>query len=182
MDAMRKSENRKSTGINRILYEYWNKLITIHTENSKNGPNPSSFDIIQTLIDVYNDMESHGVAADTHFTAGWMCPLYKKKKDEREIENYRPITLLNTDYKMDTKTLATKMSKKIHKIIHKSQAGFIPERSITNQIKLEMTMLSYCKASKENGMIVHLEQEKAYDKIRHNYLWKTMKKYTYQIT
>lgn len=40
-----------------------------------------------------------------------------------------------------------------------------------------MIMLSYFEANRENGMIIHLDQEKAYNKIRHDYLWKTMRKY-----
>ncbi|EPS95420.1 hypothetical protein FOMPIDRAFT_1054147 [Fomitopsis schrenkii] len=38
-----------------------------------------------------------------------MCPLYKKK-DRREIANYRPITLLNSDYKIYTKVLAMRLA------------------------------------------------------------------------
>ena len=35
-------------------------------------------------------------------------------------------------------------------------------------------ILSYAEVTKEDGTIVTLDQEKAYDKIRHDYLWKTL--------
>jgi len=44
--------------------------------------------------------------------------LLYKKKDRQQIENYRPITLINTDYKIYTKTIAEKLEKTAHKITY----------------------------------------------------------------
>ena len=102
-----------------------------------------------------------------------MCPIYKKK-DQADISNYRPITLLNTDYKLLTKALALQLVEPIHKLIHPDQAGFIPKRSIFNHIRLATTIINYAEVMEIDGEIVALDQEKAYDKIRHGYLWNTM--------
>ena len=104
-----------------------------------------------------------------------MCPLYKKK-DPTEISNYRPITLLNTDYKILTKALALQLVDKITHLIHPDQAGFIRNRSIFNQIRLANAIIDYAEVTEKNGAIVALDQEKAYNKIKHNYLWATMDK------
>ena len=53
-----------------------------------------------------------------------------KKNDEMKIENYRPITLLETDYKIHTKTVANKLGRVCQNLIHKDQAGFIPGKSL----------------------------------------------------
>jgi len=53
-----------------------------------------------------------------------------KKNDKREIRNYRPITLLNMDYKIYTKIIANRLREVAPDIIHKDQAGFMPKRSI----------------------------------------------------
>lgn len=58
--------------------------------------------ILRSLIIVYEDIEEYGANPLSKFTMGWMCPLLKKG-DKRLIENYRPITLLNSDYKIYTK-------------------------------------------------------------------------------
>ena len=53
----------------------------------------------------------------------------------------------------------------------------MPDRSIYDQVKLAKMMVHYAEATEENGLIVALDQEKAYDKISHDYLWRTMEKY-----
>lgn len=55
-------------------------------------------------------------------------------------------------------------------IIHKDQAEFIKNRQIEDQMELAHLMIQKCEDDKENGMIVCLDQEKAYDKILHDYL------------
>jgi hypothetical protein len=105
-----------------------------------------------------------------------MCPLYKKK-DKREIENYCPITLLNTDYKIYTKTLSIKLAEVAHHAIHTNQAGFMLGQSIFDQVKLVRMMINYAEVTEKDGLIVALDQEKAYDKITHDYLWRSLEKY-----
>ena len=99
-----------------------------------------------------------------------MYPIYKK--GERElIENYRLITLLNSDYKIYTKAAPN--------CIHKNQAGFMPGRDICDQVRLARLIVHYTEATKQNGFLIALDQEKAYDKITHNYLLHTLKMYNF---
>jgi Reverse transcriptase (RNA-dependent DNA polymerase) len=63
----------------------------------------------------------------------------------------------------------------IDPLIHKDQAGFIPGRSIFNHIRLTKVMTKYTEMTKENGAVIALDQEKAYDKIAHQYLWNALK-------
>ena len=85
--------------------------------------------------------------------------------------------LLNTDYKILTKALVLQLIDDIEVMIHLNQVGFIPKWSIFDQIRLTSTKVSYIEATKENGAIVALDQEKAYDKIKHDYLWAILKKF-----
>ncbi len=99
---------------------------------------------------------------------GWLCPIYKKK-DQHEIANYRPITVLNTEYKILTTALMGKLSIIAPKLINKCQAAFIKGCSIFNQIDLVTRMTDLCEITNQDGAIIALDQEKAYDKIRHDY-------------
>ena len=132
------------------------------------------FDIIEALTRVFTDIQAYGVDERAGFAEGWICPIYKKK-DPTEISNYRPITLLNTDYKLLTKSLMLQLVKPIHQLIHPNQVGFTPKRSMFNHICLASTIINYTEVMEEDGVIIALDQEKAYDKIKHNYLWKTLK-------
>src|SRR6266851_5272990 len=131
--------------------------------------NEQGFNIIEALTTVFNDIQKHGINPHMNFSIGWMCPVYKKK-DPTDISNYHPIILLNTDYKLLTKVLALQLIESTQKLVHLDQVGFIPRRSIFDLIRLANTIINYTELTEEDGAIVVLDQEKAYDKIRHDYL------------
>ena len=57
--------------------------------------------------------------------------IYKKGPRE-EMKNWRPISLLNTDYKILTKTLTNRLISSLPDVIHDNQAAAVPNRSIIN--------------------------------------------------
>jgi hypothetical protein len=56
--------------------------------------------------------------------------LLYKKGDSRDPRNYRPITLLQVDYKILAKILVTRIKKVINNFVSKEQLGFVPKRLI----------------------------------------------------
>lgn len=105
----------------------------------------------------------------TDVAEGWLCPLYKKG-DKTDIDNYRPITVLNTDYKIMTKVLTTRLSHATPHNIHSDQAGFMSGQRIEDQTELAQIAIEWCRHTGTSRMIVCLDQEKAYDKILHTFL------------
>ena len=172
IQALHTSKNSTATGLDGIPYELWKTLNTRHVTDTKQQK--PTFDVIKCLRVVYNEIQTEGTDPTLQFAAGWMCPIYKKK-DWTKIENYRPITLLNTDYKLMTKVLATQLASHACNLLHPDQTGFVPTRSIFDPIHLAETMCAYADYMDENGAIVALDQEKAYDKIDHEYLIDTLK-------
>ena len=166
------SKNGTTTGLDGIPYEIWKMLHSLHMNSIK--LRRPSFNVIKCLRIVYNEIQTHRIDPTSHFSDRWMCPIYKKK-DKTKIENYRPITLLNTDYKIMMKTLVMQLTLQACTLLHPYQTGFVPMRSIFNPIRLAETMCEYANYMEENGAIVALDQEKAYDKIDHKYLLKTLK-------
>lgn len=83
--------------------------------------------------------------------------------------------MLNTDYKLMTKALALHLAKSAPTLLHKNQAGFVPSRQISKQTQLLKMVLNFAEVTEENGMIVALDQAKVYNKIKHDYLWKTLR-------
>jgi hypothetical protein len=171
-EAIHLGKNGSAMGLDGCPYELW-KILKEHHDTPKRNDNMESFDIARSLTMVFGDIQNHGVDLGTDFNLGWMCPIFKKK-DPTEISNYRPITLINTDYKLLTKILALQLSDHVRDLIHSDQAGFIPKRSIFDHIRLAKAVINYAEIAGEDGAIVALDQEKAYDKIRHDYLWKVL--------
>jgi ribonuclease HI/exonuclease III len=174
IQALKTSPNGKAAGPDGIPSELWK---TMHEQYKNNKySNTKAVDITKILQTIYNDIEQYGVNALTDFASGWICPIYKKG-DIKDIANYRPITILNADYKMFTKALTNKLTIITNKLIHEDQAAFLPGRSISDQIKLTKLLIDYAETEELNGIIVALDQEKAYDKIAHEYMWTTLKKF-----
>jgi hypothetical protein len=157
--ALKDAAAGKAAGINGIMSQFWQRLQTIHSANTgrdgdgRNGPANKTCDVVKLLTWVYNNIEEFGVLEDTTFALGWMCPLFKKK-DKSDIANYRPITVLNADYKIFTKALANKLAKVAPHIIHKDQAGFMKGRKITDAIYLAQEVVEYAEEDLQNGVIV----------------------------
>lgn len=177
-EALKHTQNGKCPGDSGIPFEFWKHWQEIR-ENTEKDPEEepvtewektiTELDIIMTMTLIFNDIEKNGNKMK-NFNKGVMCLLYKKK-DKKRIENYRPVTLLNTDYKLLTKAIANKLGKVGANLIHPNQQGFIPKRSLYDSTRLTRMMIDYCEIKEENGCIVSLDQEKAYDKIAHDYLW-----------
>ena len=64
--------------------------------------------------------------------------LPKPGKDTTLLENWRPISLLNVDYKIITKVIANRIKTVLPNIIHESQSGFMKGRYIGENIRLIM--------------------------------------------
>ena len=173
--ALHGSANDKAAGLDGIPMELWKKLSEKFDACSEAVFNPHC-DIVKILTKVFNDISEHGIAPDTDFNEGWLCPIYKKG-ERTNIANYRPITVLNTDYKVMTKTMANRLAEAAPTLVHRDQAGFIRGRSIHDQVKLAKLTLDYGRINEQNGAIIALDQEKAYDRILHPYLWKTLEKF-----
>ena len=96
-----------------------------------------------------------------------------KKNGRIHIENYRPITLLNVDLKILTRTLAKRMTSVLPKLIHDSQRC-IPGRKITKNIHIVQDLIDTINKDDGKAAFVFLDQEKAFDRISHKFMFKTL--------
>ncbi len=176
VNALRLTKNGSAPGLDGIPYELWKSLRARFVEDSR-FPQRQCFDPMRLLKAAFEDIRVHGVCPTTAFAHGWMAPIYKEKGEKTRIVNYRPITILNTDYKLLSKMMATRLAEVAPQLIHRSQAGFVPGRRIQDHTQLARLMIDWAEMNEENGAIVALDQEKAYDKIAHDYLWRVLRRF-----
>ena len=102
------------------------------------------------------------------------------KKGEREIiQNWRPISLLCTDYKIITKTIANRLTPTLHHIIDQDQTCNIPGRNIYSNLQLIRNLIDHVNVKKEKAYIISFDFEKAFDKVDHNYMVKTLEAFNF---
>ena len=101
--------------------------------------------------------------------------LIPKKGDPADIANWRPVSLLNNDYKIFAKALANRLKLCIGDIIHHDQSYCVPGRTIYDNIILIRDVIHFANCNNFPLAIVNLDQKKAFDNVDHHYLFSTMK-------
>ena len=94
-----------------------------------------------------------------------MLTLLYKKGEREDISNWRPISLLNVDYKIVTKILAERLKPLLPKIIHPDQKGYVNGRNISDANRLLQDVIAYSEEKKINSSIVFLDFQKAFDHV-----------------
>ena len=97
--------------------------------------------------------------------------ILKPGKDKRNLQNYRPISLLNVDAKICSKALAARVIKVIDEIINPDQHAFIKGRKISEAIRNVHDMFYYLTTEQKNGFIASVDFQKAFDSIDHDFLY-----------
>ena len=78
----------------------------------------------------------------------------KKDKDKSLLENLRPISLLNVDYKILTKILAKRIQKVLPKIINPNQTGYVKGRFICENTRLIQDVMFLKKHANTPGIAI----------------------------
>ena len=106
---------------------------------------------------------------------GVITLLPKPNKDIEKLENWRPISLLNVDYKIATKAIANRIKPIITSIVDNSQTGFIKGRFIGENIRLLFDIIETAEEQNNPGLLFFSDFEKAFDSLDHAYMFKCLK-------
>ena len=110
---------------------------------------------------------------------GLITLLPKKDKILYRLKNWRPISLLNCDYKIATKAIATRMKKVLPNIINFDQSGFLKGRFIGENIRLIDSVINYTDTEDISGLLLFVDFEKAFDTLEWSFITKTLKHYNF---
>ena len=101
----------------------------------------------------------------------------KKGKDQRMIENWRPISLLNVDLKIFSKAVASRLRACLDTIISSEQLAYVEGKFISQNGRLIYDILEVCELFVVEGYLVTVDIQKAFDSINHCFLQSFLKKY-----
>lgn len=173
LEGTRRSPKFSSPGLDGLPYEILNII--------------ASQPICQNIITkVYNDAIKLGV-----FPKSWQqacVVLLPKKGDLSDLSNWRPITLINTDCKVFTRMMNSRVMTVAGRLINKVQTGFMQGRYIGDQGMALRIIMDNAKSSKANNkhefeeyVGVMLDNNKAYDRVHPHYLAQVLQKFGFPI-
>ncbi|GJT51782.1 RNA-directed DNA polymerase, eukaryota, reverse transcriptase zinc-binding domain protein [Tanacetum coccineum] len=147
------------------------------------GPDGFTFGFYRRYWDT---IEKDVVDAVSYFFSVGMFPkggnasfiaLIPKMQDAKVVENYRPISLIGSVYKIIAKILANHLVGVLGDLIHEVQSAFIANRQILDGPFILDELIHWCKSKKKQSMIFKVDFEKAYDSVRWDYLDDVLNKF-----
>ena len=135
-------------------------------------------DIEQFLLNALNCTYTNGCLSITQ-RRGMITLVPKKNKPTNLLKNWRPITLLNCDYKTAAKSIANRMKKILSNTINNDQTGFLKNRFIGENIRLIDSIIDYTNRKQIPGLLLFIDFEKAFDSIEWSFIEKTLKHFNF---
>lgn len=178
------SEDQNIKLISEITEEELNNAISRLKPNKSPGPDGFSTEwyrtfrseLVPTLLQTFNIALKDGKIPPT-WRQATISVIPKEGKDRLDCGSYRPISVLNTDYKLYTSILAKRVEMILPKLIHTDQTGFIFQRQTHDNIRRSLHILSHIRENKLQALLVSLDAEKAFDSVSWRFLYKVLERF-----
>ena len=159
--AIKSFENNKSPGIDGLPKEFYQKFFHLFGKS-----------FVQ-VINLSHDIQQLSASQ----RLGLITLICKDENKPEMLKNWRPISLLNVDYKIISKVLTSRLSKVLHKLVNIDQTSSVPGRSILDNCHLFRNIIDYIDEKPCNISFISLDQEKAFDYINHEYMFSCLESY-----
>ena len=126
------------------------------------------------LVNILNYAYSAGVLSNSQ-RSGIITVSYKKGP-RYLMKNWRPISLLCTDYKIASRAIACRLRNVMAKVVSPDQTCSVPDRFIGENVRLLIDSVFYAGTRNLPLALVSLDQEKAFDRVEWPYLLSVLRK------
>jgi len=161
MRALLSKMPNTAPGPDGIPYSFWRKLIGMLNGMQDSDSPPLTF--WSAFASLTEDIAGRGSSRAGFKNAN--VSLFYKKGDPTLVSNYRPISSMNTDCKMYTNLINSRLAPWAVAKLHPDQKGFVPGRLMSEHTRLASEVAHLCDATGTPGFIVGLDQAKAYDRV-----------------
>lgn len=161
--ALGEMKNGRSPGLDGLPCEFYKAFRTV---------------LIPVLNIIYHEVWTKGVVSPS-MSKGVIKIIFKKKGDKEKLENLRPISLLNCDYKILAKILANRLKQVLPTVIQNNQAFTVLGRDISDMINSVRDKIWYMDKEKKKGFIISIDFEKAFDRVEHDFLFGVLSKFNF---
>ena len=124
-----------------------------------------SFSICNTI----NSLSVDGVPNSLYLAVIKLLP---KKPAPKMVDDYRPISLINTDQKIISHVIAARIKSVLDRVIESAQNAYLSKRQMNTGINFVRMRISKME---EGECAWSLDFSKAFDRLDRNYLWSLMK-------
>ena len=142
--------------------------------NCKTTKTPIANSFATLLSHAFREMLLTGTMTPNMRT-GIVSLLYKDKGPRDDLRHYRPITVLCTLYKILSRAMALRLGEVIHHLVDSIQAAFQPGKRTSDVTRMVQDIIDYCKEHELSGVLAFCDQEKAYDRVNWDYMFKVLK-------
>ena len=164
-DIIKNCDNNKSPGLDGLPYEFYKVAWPVIREDFCS--------ILQCQLDRFRLIDSDTVGATR---------LAPKVNGVPQVDELRPITLLNTDYKILTKLFVLRMLPILVFIIRSGQLCTVGRKNILFGVSNILSSMFFIKQNNLGACLISLDFFKAYDRVMIEFLILVMKKMNFSET
>lgn len=158
LDEIKRIHPNKARGPDGFPIEFFKKFAT---------------ELSPALERTFNFVRSTGQIPDSWKQVN-IVTIPKPNKDVSLPSSYRPIAVLNKDYKIFTGVLVCRLNKIVQFYVEEDQTGFIAHRNISDNIRWVLNVIHFCKSRKVDSVALALDFKKAFDSVEFMYIHKLL--------
>ena len=132
-------------------------------------------DLAPVMLDSFNWTLPKAVASPS-WKEAVILVIPKEGRNKENCESYRPISILNVDYKLFTSILTKRIEHLLPDLINEDQTGFIKGRQTQDNIRRMLHIIERINKKHLSAVLASLDLEKAFDRVCWPFLYRVLER------